>query len=272
MMDLLKRDLAPLTPEAWEQIDVEARRVLSLHLAGRKLVDFSGPHGWRYGGVNTGRLDFVGKGAAIPTAIRRVQPLVEIRSPFKMKIQELDYAARGANDLDLDPVILAAERVARAEDSAVFHGFAEGHIRGMAQASPHAPITVSSVLDWPRAIVHAREVLHAAGITGPYALALGKKSYDDLATETEDGYPLRRRIESSLIDGPLVWAPALEAGAVLLSTRGGDFELTVGQDLSVGYASHDRDEVELYITESFTFRVLEDKAAVFLKEAKRAKG
>jgi uncharacterized linocin/CFP29 family protein len=52
-----------------------------------------------------------------------------------------------------------------------------------------------------------------------------------------------------------------------MSTRGGDYELTVGQDLAVGYAVHDRTEVELYLTESFAFRVLEEKAAVFLRRA-----
>jgi uncharacterized linocin/CFP29 family protein len=66
----------------------------------------------------------------------------------------------------------------------------------------------------------------------------------------------------------LIWAPALKEGAVLLSTRGGDYELTVGQDLSIGYASHDRTTVELYLTESFTFRVLEDKAAILLRRVR----
>src|SRR3569832_1983687 len=61
-MDLLKRQLAPITSEAWDQIDDEAKRVLALHLAGRKLVDFSGPHGWQLGGVNTGRLQQIAKG------------------------------------------------------------------------------------------------------------------------------------------------------------------------------------------------------------------
>jgi uncharacterized linocin/CFP29 family protein len=64
-----------------------------------------------------------------------------------------------------------------------------------------------------------------------------------------------------------VWAPAIQGGAVLLSVRGGDFELTVGQDLSIGYATHDRTDVELYLTESFTFRVLEEKAAIFLRRS-----
>jgi uncharacterized linocin/CFP29 family protein len=127
-----------------------------------------------------------------------VQPLVEIRSPLKMKILELDYAARGANDLDLDAVIAVAERVARAEDTAIFHGFKAGHIVGIVEASPHAPIDIRASVDWPRAVASAKEVLRAAGMTGPYALALGVQAYDELAADSEDGYPIRKRIEESL--------------------------------------------------------------------------
>jgi uncharacterized linocin/CFP29 family protein len=263
--DLLKRQHAPITPEGWEQVDEEARRVLKLHLAGRKLVDFSGPHGWTLGGVNTGHLERTAKPVGgVEHAVRVVQPLIEVRSGFTMPIAELDAASRGADDLDLDPVIAVAERVAHAEDAAIFHGFKDGHIQGMIEASPHAPIEVKSNLEWPRAVAAAKEVLRAAGVNGPYALALGTQAYTELAADSEDGYPLRRRIEESLIEGSLVWAPALRGGAVLLSTRGGDYQLTVGQDLSIGYTAHDRTSVELYLTESFTFRVLEEKAAVFL--------
>jgi len=205
--------------------------------------------------------------AGVSHAVRDVQPLVEIRSPFTMKILELDYAARGATDLDLDPVIEVAERVARAEDTAIFHGFRDANITGIVEASPHRPIDVTAGVEWPRAVTAAKEVLRAAGMNGPYALALGIKAYDELVADSEDGYPLRKRIEQSLDDGTFVWAPAVQGGAVLLSVRGGDYELTVGQDLSVGYAVHDRTDVELYLTESFTFRVLEEKAAVFLRRA-----
>jgi uncharacterized linocin/CFP29 family protein len=87
-MDLLKRKKAPLTEEAWKQVDDEARRVLKLHLAGRKVVDFSGPHGWKLGAVNTGRLKPAGQDTAggVSYALRQVQPLVELRAPFTMKI------------------------------------------------------------------------------------------------------------------------------------------------------------------------------------------
>jgi uncharacterized linocin/CFP29 family protein len=274
-MDLLKRKKAPLTDEAWQQVDDEARRVLKLHLAGRKVVDFSGPQGWKLGGVNTGRLKPIGKDAAggVSYALRQVQPLVELRAPFTMKIAELDDASRGADDLNLDPVIAVAERVAHAEDTAIFHGFKSGQVTGIIEATPHKPVPVTAILDWPRAVVAALEVLRAAGMNGPYALALGLQAYDELDADSEDGYPLRRRLEESLRDVSLVWAPALQGGALLLSVRGGDYELTVGQDLSVGYAVHDRTDVELFITESFTFRVLEEKAAIFLsRPAVKAKG
>ncbi|HEY6078093.1 MAG TPA: family 1 encapsulin nanocompartment shell protein [Polyangiaceae bacterium] len=266
-MDLLKRELAPITSEAWAQIDDEARRVLKLHLAGRKLVDFSGPHGWQLGAVNTGRLKHIEAAAAdsVAHAIRDVLPLVEVRTSFVLRTLELDYAARGADDLDLDPVIAAAERTARAEDSAIFRGFQPGGITGIIQASPHAPVPVSSSSDWPRAVSRAKEALRLSGVNGPYALAAGPTAYAELTSEGDDGYPLRKRLEESIAEGSLVWAPALEEGAVLLSTRGGDYELTVGQDLSVGYAAHGKDQVELYVTESFTFRVLESKAAVLLR-------
>jgi uncharacterized linocin/CFP29 family protein len=200
-------------------------------------------------------------------ALRTVQPLVEVRAPFTMKIAELDDASRGADDLDLDAVIAVAERVAQAEDTAIFHGYREAQITGLIEASPHKPVGVDAILDWPRAVVAALEVLRAAGMNGPYALALGLQAYDELDAYSEDGYPLRRRIEQGLPDVKFVWAPALNGGAVLTSMRGGDYELTVGQDLSIGYSAHDRTDVELYLTESFTFRVLEEKAAVFLKRA-----
>ena len=97
------------------------------------------------------------------------------------------------------------------------------------------------------------------------ALAAGPTAYAELSSESDAGYPLRKRLQVSIAEGSLVWAPAIAEGAVLLSARGGDYELTVGQDLSVGYAGTERHQVELYITESFTFRVLESKAAVLLK-------
>ena len=64
-----------------------------------------------------------------------------------------------------------------------------------------------------------------------------------------------------MLDGEIIWAPAIE-GAFLLSTRGGDFELHLGQDLSIGYLSHDAEHVQLYFQESLTFIVQTTEAVV----------
>lgn len=267
-MDLLKRNLAPILPEAWKLIDDEASRVLRLNLAGRKLVDFAGPHGWKHAAVNTGRLQPLDEPAApdVSTGIRAVQPLVEVRTPIRLDIMELDSVARGTDNPDLSDVVKAAERIARAEDNAIFNGYKPGGIAGILESSPHGGITVGEAREWPAAVAKAKEALRCAGVAGPYALALGLRAYDEISAGNEDGYPIRKHIERQLIEGPLVWAPAID-GAVLLSTRGDDFELTVGQDLSIGYAYHDKHQIELFLTESFTFRVLEPAAAIALRRS-----
>jgi uncharacterized linocin/CFP29 family protein len=264
-VDLLKREMAPILREAWAVIDEEARKVLELHLGGRRLVDFSGPHGWELAGVNTGKLDVVDWQPVdgVSAALRLMQALLEVRTPIHLPIMELDSIGRGAKSLDFAPIADAAQRIARTEDGAIFNGLEEAGITGLLAATPHDPLRVRDVGDYPRAIRTAMSKLARFGINGPYALALGAKLYDEVFTAVEGGYPVARQISSQILDGPIVRAPVLDNG-VVLSMRGGDYELTVGQDLSVGYAGHDRSEIELFLVESFTFRVLEPGAAVAL--------
>jgi uncharacterized linocin/CFP29 family protein len=69
-----------------------------------------------------------------------------------------------------------------------------------------------------------------------------------------------------IVDGNIIWAPAIE-GAFVLTTRGGDFELKIGQDVSIGYLSHTDTMVRLYLQETFTFRLLTSEASVVLSPA-----
>lgn len=264
-MNFLKRHLAPITKEAWEEIDAEAARVLKLHLAARKVVDFDGPHGRQFAAVNTGRLAKIAPPFDnVVTDLRVVQPLVEVRAPFVLQLSELDAVSRGAKDIELGPLVLAAERIAAVEDHAVFHGNDAAGIRGILQTAEHEPLSFTGAKQLPATIVDAKEVLRKAGVGGPYALVLGMSIYDEVHSAAEGGFPIRDRI-ASLVQS-IIWAPALP-DAALVSLRGGDFELTVGQDLSIGYCSHDRDGVELYVAESFTFRVLSTNAAVGIRRA-----
>ena len=166
-------------------------------------------------------------------------------------------------------MVNAAEKAAKAEDTAIFNGFKAAGLEGIIPSSPHPAIAIpDDFADYPSIVGAAAETLRRAGINGPYALALGPACYAGLAQAAEDGYPIRERVEHFL-DGPMVWAPAID-GALLLSHRGGDYRLSVGQDLSVGYAGRDKDTAYLYLTESFAFRVLDRAAAVYLR-AKRGR-
>ncbi|HEV3349878.1 MAG TPA: family 1 encapsulin nanocompartment shell protein, partial [Methylomirabilota bacterium] len=226
-MNNLKRELAPISSSAWHEIDAEATRVLKLKLAGRKLVDFEGPLGPTGAAVNTGRRERLNAGpvADVEASRRQVLPLVELRAYFDLSREEMDGVERGAKDPELQPLIDAATRIAYAEDTAIFHGYAAGGIKGIDQvtAYPILPIP-DDYQDYPRSIAEATRLLRLAGVDGPYAIALGPRSYTGLTQAVGDGgYPVLNVVRK-LVDGPIVWAPAI-SGAVVMSQRGGDFEL-----------------------------------------------
>ena len=266
-MSDLERNLAPIPASVWDEIDAEASRVLRLQMAARKLVDFRGPKGWDFSALALGRAKRLEAGpvAGVESRLRQVQPLVELRVPFTVEREEIDAAARGAEDADWTPLIEAAERLAHAEDRAVFDGFEAAGIRGLARHGAHAPVALGEdVAAFPRAVTEAIETLRGAGIDGPYAIALGPR-YAAALRETTDagGHPVFRHVER-LLGGPDIWAPTLE-GAVVLSLRGGDFQLVSGRDPSIGYEGHDATQIRLYLEESFTFRLLGPEAAVLLR-------
>ena len=264
-MNHLLRPLAPISDAGWELLDGEAKERLSPALAARKLVDFAGPHGWEHSATNLGRATPLsgGPGEGMSGAQRSVLALVELRADFELSRAELRNADRGAVDADLAPLDRAAREMAVGENVAVFHGWA-GAVTGIAEASPHSPLPLADPESYAGAVASGVEVLLASGITGPYGLALGSDAYRVvLGTSEHGGFPLQEHL-GKIIDGPLVYAPGV-VGAVLVSLRGGDFLFDSGQDVSIGYDTHDADVVRLYLEESFSFRVATPEAAVALR-------
>jgi uncharacterized linocin/CFP29 family protein len=263
-MNHLLRPLAPITDAGWELLDREAKERLTAALAARRLVDFSGPHGWAYSATNLGRSTAVAvTPAAGVTALQRaVLPLVELRVNFAVSLSELQAHERGARDVDLKDLDDAAHRIAVAENVAVFHGWSGAAIAGIADASPHKAMPLGKSADrYPRLVAGAVESLLGNGISGPYGLALGPVEYTRVIETAElGGYPLLDHLRK-ILDGPIVWAPGVK-GAVVVSLRGGDFLYESGQDLSIGYERHDAEAVHLYLQESFSFVVATPEAAV----------
>lgn len=266
MVDLLRRNLAPLTEKTWEEVDAAAARVLRSQLTARSLVDFYGPRGWDLAAVNVGRLETAEEPGPqqVPWGRRLVLPLIETRVPFFLDQMELDSIARGAKDARLDPLEDAAQQIAFFEESAIYNGFEPGGIEGIISQSVHPPVQLpKNTRDFPEAVAQAVQAMTRVGIDGPFVLVMGAEAWTGLMQSGAGGYPPQRVI-GALTDGVPRMSPAIQGG-LLLSAAKGNFELTVGQDFSIGYAGHDRDQVELYLTESFIFRVLEPKASVHLK-------
>jgi uncharacterized linocin/CFP29 family protein len=265
-MSHLLREHAPISDTGWQLIDDEARARLTPALAARKLVDFAGPHGWEHSATNLGRTQRLADPPieGVVAVQRRVLALTELRVPFGIGRDELRDVDRGARDVDLASLDEAVRRLATAENRVVFHGWERAGIVGIMQAAKHDPIELGEHCErYPRHVAKAVELLLGAGIDGPYGLALGPETYTRVLETTEHGgYPLLDHLRK-ILGGPLVWTPGIE-GAAVVSMRGGDFLFESGEDISVGYEHDDTQTVDLYLSESFSFRVVTPEAAVAL--------
>jgi uncharacterized linocin/CFP29 family protein len=264
-MNNLHRELAPISAVAWADLEEEARRTFRRHVAARRIVDVPEPEGLELSGVGTGHLQTVDAPAeGVLARTRLYQPVVELRVPFTVDRQQVDDVARGAKDADWQPVKDAARRIAYAEDRAVFEGYASAGIAGLRASSSNPVLTLpAEVRAYPDAVSQAISALRLAGVGGAYALALSAEAYTAVSETSDYGYPVINHI-ARLLDGDIVWAPAID-GAFLVSTRGGDFELRIGQDLSIGYLSHDDSTVQLYFQETLTFLAYTSEAVVALE-------
>ncbi len=263
-MNNLHRELAPISGAAWAQIEDEASRTLKRHLAARRVVDVEGPKGPAFSAAGTGHLKPIqAPSDGVQATQREVKALVELRVPFELTRQAIDDVERGSTDSDWSPLKEAARKIAFAEDRAVFDGYAAAGIMGIRQAASNAPLMLpTNAKTYPDVVAKAVSALRLAGVNGPYALVLGADAYTAASGGSDDGYPVFHHIER-VVEGGIIWAPALKGG-IVLSTRGGDFTLDIGQDLSIGYLSHSATAVSLYLQETFTFRPLTTEAAVVL--------
>ncbi len=254
-MDILKKELAPLSSRVWEEIEARAAEVLRSRLSARKVVRVNGPLGWGYTAVPEGRLNLIEGTGDVKAGVYSVRPLTETRIRFSLNKWEMDNIARGAKDIDFSALDAAVEQMADFEENAIYKGFAEGGIDGLTDASEHdaAPFGEdgASIMS---SVSQALVILRASHAQGPFTLVVGPNAWVNLNREVQ-GIPLAERIER-LIGGKVILSLAVE-GAFLLPQDNENLELTIGQDFAIGYESHDTREVTLFVAESFTFRVLD---------------
>jgi uncharacterized linocin/CFP29 family protein len=264
-MDILKRSLAPITDQAWKEIEKEAKSVLTNNLSARKFVDVKGPKGFDFAAVGLGRLKVPAdqQFPGVSYGIHQVQPMLEVRVPFELNIWELDNIVRGAKDIDLSPLTEAAKKAANFEDQVIYHGFEPGNITGLAHSSGYSLLEIDlNAAGLLEGVSQAVIKLKDEAIDGPYTLVVGQKVWQTLNVYAT-GYPIRKNVEK-LLGGPVIYSPVVD-NSYIVPSDADSLQLIIGQDFSIGYETNDSRTVRLFITESFTFRVLDPRYVLHLK-------
>ncbi|MCB2222493.1 MAG: bacteriocin family protein [Bacteroidetes bacterium] len=261
-MNILKKSLAPITDEAWDEIKAEAKKVFKASLTAREFVDIDGPNGMDYSAVPTGKV-ITPKNQSkngVNYGVRQVLPLIEARKPFTLDLWELDNLSRGAKAVNMDPLVDAAAEIAHFEEDVIYNGFKQGESEGLIHGSEHPPVkTPENPDEFLKEVAQQVIQLKKSYVNGPYTLIVSEKIWKNLVKLTE-GYPFTKQLKN-IINGKIIVNHNL-GHSLLVSEQGGDYELVIGQDLSIGYDSHDTEKVKLYFTESFTFRILSPEAIV----------
>ncbi len=257
---MLYREIAPISSEAWTEIDERASQVLKTYLSARKAVRVNGPMGLDFNVVTEGRLNKIQNQDGVDFGIYEVQPLVESRVEFDLDRWELDNIARGAKDISFEPLEYAMKEIALFEDAVIFKGLDSAGIRGLDKSKTSKDIpfgkNATDILD---AVISGTIELRKAFAETPFVLIVNNEIYRRILL-ADSAYPLIKKI-TDLIGGKIIYSHSADGG-YLLPFNNENFELTIGRDFSIGYQSHDDERVKFFATESFTFRVLDPSLLV----------
>lgn len=260
---MLYRELAPISSEAWEEIEEKAKDVLKSYLSARKVMSVHGPKGADYNVITEGRLSHIHEAEGVSYGNYQVLPLTETRTEFEMKRWELDNVERGAKDIDYGPLEEAMKKAALFEENAVYNGLENAVIKGLKNSVVHPEIIFGKEpVEIMEALSKGLVELRKSYAKGPFNLVVNEEAYKRILSK-ETAYPLDERIEK-LIGGKIVFNHVID-GAYLIPHDHEDLELSIGRDFAIGYQAHDAEKVKLYVTESFTFRVLDPTIIIKFK-------
>lgn len=263
-MNILKREEAPISKEAWREIDESARDVLVNTLRARRALKINGPKGWDFPAVAEGRLDIIEEDrddtevSKVCTGTYKVAPLLEARINFNLNRFELDNIDRGAKDADLDKLEEACEKIALFEDNVLFNGYKD-QIVGLSQGAGHKYQLGRDANEILKNIGQGLRDLKNSYVSGDFDLIVSEEAYDLLNRVVDGAYLLD--IVRKKLGGEVIESKASN-GAILLAHKHDDYEFTLGHDLSIGYHQADPQNVGLFISESFTLRILDENKIV----------
>jgi uncharacterized linocin/CFP29 family protein len=269
-MDILRRDQAPLSDRVWKELEEAAARAARHVLTGRRVATFDGPRGWNFFAAPLGTMTAcrTGDGTAA-VCVPDLALLAEIRAEFDLSWPAIEAFERGGPTLETGPAEVAAREVALAEDRVALHGDPVGAGFLAAKDSPRLALREWSAPEHVlEDLIQAVETLDRLGVPGPYeAILAPPRYYAYLRAAEHGGYPTARHLREVLAG--VHRCAVMADGGALFATRGGDFVLSVGGDLSLGYRSHDREAVHLFCVETVAPQTLNPQAVCILEARPR---
>jgi uncharacterized linocin/CFP29 family protein len=267
-MEWLRRSAPFLSDKVWKAIDETAASMFKQTVVARRIVDFDGPRGWSHVATQLGTFKLANPAHSsnkVRFSVPDVMLLTELRAEFSLRWAAIDIFERVGPTLEPDSIEDAARDTALAEDRLVLFG--NGANPGLLTSHQSPRVALS---DWSipgrmvTDLLTAVQKLDEFSIRGPYEVVLSPAHYYSYLRQTGEGgsYPAAKQL--GIVIEKVYSSPAVD-GAVLFSTRGGDFLITVGGDLTVGYRAHDDTSVHLFCVETIAAQLLTPNAVCIIR-------
>jgi uncharacterized linocin/CFP29 family protein len=258
----LGRDEAPIQAETWKLLDETMVAAAKSTLAGRRLLDIEGPYGL---GLKAVPLEDCEVSECL--LVSRFMPVHMISTTFGLGVRDLIAYEQNGLPFTASPLIDAAIKCARMEDTMIFDG-APGtpgllNADGASSQKMASWNTVGKAAD---DIIKAMITLDEAGYHGPYALALAPARYNLLFRRYLQGVGTELEHIRTIVTGGVFKAPALKSGGVLLATGKQYASIVLGQDMTTGFIGPRGDSLEFSISESLALMIRQAGAICALVE------
>ena len=260
VMNNLHRELAPISDAAWADIEDEARRTFTRHVAGRRVVDVIGPAGEPLSAVGTGHLPAVepprrrcARARAPGAAARRVAGR---RSPSPGRPWTTSSAAPRTRTGSRSRTPPSRSRSPRTAPSST--ASPRPASPGIAPAASNPPLAAARRrrATYPDAVAQALSALRLAGVDGPYSLLLsrrrvhrGRRDHRPRLPDPRAPRPGARRRRRDRLGARASTARCCCPPAAATTS------CTWARTCRSATSSHDADPIELYFQESLTFLV-----------------
>lgn len=249
-MNNLNKNLAPISDKAWEILNFRTKEILTKIISARKVITLKNIGSSR--GIATGNLN-IKKLENLEYGVYEYIPLIETRFNFTLNRWELDNAERGNDNINLNNLDEAIFKAAKFEEELIYNGLDD--IRGLISSCKNPSIKLGDtskeiLTNLSRAMI----ILRDNYISEKLDLVVNYNTWIKL-NSIESLVPLIERIEN-LINGNVIVSKFIP-NSILIPHKSENFELAIGNDFSIGYQNHTSRDITFFITESFTFKVID---------------